>query len=390
MAYMSGETLDELNVHNMRTGETTMIARRAASPATDGRYVFWSQGLATPERTFNIYGYDVAMGSTFLAGTTDNFAAELHLNGGALSWLRLLFVRPYVAEVQAVRVEDVLPSARRPAPATTGPDLRYFAETGHNLSFAFKSFWERSGGLPVFGYPLTEEFTERNRDTGQSYAVQYLERQRYEYHPENRGTPYAVLLGRLGVEALQREGRDWQSLPKAAPGTPHYVAATGHAIAPQFWDYWRSHGLEFGDRGVTEREALALFGYPITEPEMETNSSGDRVLTQWFERARFEHHPNNPACLARAPGPPGGRHAGAARLVSGRAPMTVRVCIGDENARLAAVVGHWSFVVGRLSTEGRSAKNAPTRCTNPGNSGEERSSSSPSVAAGCSAPSAKR
>jgi hypothetical protein len=27
---------------------------------------------------------------------------------------------------------------------------------------------------------------------------------------------------------------------------------------------------------------------------METNSSGDTVETQWFERARFECHPNNP------------------------------------------------------------------------------------------------
>jgi hypothetical protein len=28
---------------------------------------------------------------------------------------------------------------------------------------------------------------------------------------------------------------------------------------------------------------------------MERNSSGDNVLTQWFERARFEYHPNKPA-----------------------------------------------------------------------------------------------
>jgi hypothetical protein len=27
---------------------------------------------------------------------------------------------------------------------------------------------------------------------------------------------------------------------------------------------------------------------------METNSSGDRVLTQWFERARFEYHAGRP------------------------------------------------------------------------------------------------
>jgi hypothetical protein len=38
-----------------------------------------------------------------------------------------------------------------------------------------------------------------------------------------------------------------------------------------------------------------LLGYPITEPQVKTNAPGDRVLAQWFERARFESHPNNPA-----------------------------------------------------------------------------------------------
>src|SRR5690606_33605476 len=36
-----------------------------------------------------------------------------------------------------------------------------------------------------------------------------------------------------------------------------------------------------------------LFGYPISQAEMETNADGDTVLTQWFERARFEHHPDH-------------------------------------------------------------------------------------------------
>jgi len=37
-----------------------------------------------------------------------------------------------------------------------------------------------------------------------------------------------------------------------------------------------------------------LFGLPLSEPAMETNSSGFTVLTQWFERARFEYVPSNP------------------------------------------------------------------------------------------------
>lgn len=35
---------------------------------------------------------------------------------------------------------------------------------------------------------------------GRPYQVQYFERRRMEYHPENAGTPYIVLLGLLGRE----------------------------------------------------------------------------------------------------------------------------------------------------------------------------------------------
>jgi hypothetical protein len=179
-------------------------------------------------------------------------------------------------------------------PARAQDGGRTFPETGFALKSDFLRFWERNGGLAVFGFPLTNELGLPNKDLGRVFTVQYVERQRFELHPENRGTPYEVLLGRLGVDALEMQGRNWFSFPKADPTAPHYFAETGQAIAPQFWDYWRAHGLEFGDRGVSARESLALFGLPISPAEIETNSSGDNVLTQWYERARFEFHPNNP------------------------------------------------------------------------------------------------
>ena len=39
--------------------------------------------------------------------------------------------------------------------------------------------------------------------------------------------------------------------------------------------------------------SLALFCLPLIDAHMERNATGANVLTQWFERARFEHHPNN-------------------------------------------------------------------------------------------------
>src|SRR5205814_2902952 len=79
----------------------------------------------------------------------------------------------------------------------------------------------------------------------------------------------------------------------AHPGCRFFVA-TGHELCAAFLDYFGTHGLEFdAKKGTSEAESLALFGLPISEEAMETNASGDRVLTQWFERARFEAHPEN-------------------------------------------------------------------------------------------------
>ncbi|CAA9369097.1 MAG: probable penicillin-binding protein [uncultured Chloroflexia bacterium] len=168
-----------------------------------------------------------------------------------------------------------------------------FMETGQCVGDPFGDFWQGNGGLPVFGFPIVAMIPEANVDTGRTHVAQWLERERLELHPENR-QPYAILLGRLGVERLGQLGRDWTTFPRANASAPHYYAVTGHAIAPQFWEYWRGHGLDLGDQGLSERESLALFGYPLSEPSMERNQAGDTVLTQWFERARFEYHPDNP------------------------------------------------------------------------------------------------
>ncbi len=155
-----------------------------------------------------------------------------------------------------------------------------------------RTFWEQQGGLPAFGYPLSAPY--QNQTNTSVLTMQRFERQRLELHPENR-PPYDVLLGRLGVEVLERRGRDWTTFPKGDPAAAHYFPETGHAIGSEFWDYWSSHGLEFDGRpGASFAESLALFGMPLSEPAPEVNPADGRpYLTQWFERARFEHHPEH-------------------------------------------------------------------------------------------------
>lgn len=74
---------------------------------------------------------------------------------------------------------------------------QWFAEMGFFVGGAFWEFWSTRGGIPIFGYPLSNELGE------DGCTVQYFERAVFEWHPENP-EPYRVLLRRLGAEALER------------------------------------------------------------------------------------------------------------------------------------------------------------------------------------------
>lgn len=159
-----------------------------------------------------------------------------------------------------------------------------FAETGHTLGGAFRYYWERNGGLSMYGYPITEEFTEQNPQDGKTYTVQYFERARFEYHPENHGTQYEVLLGHLGRAIISgREGEaPFQSVPRPSTSNRLYFSETGHTLGSGFRSYWEKNG------------GLAQFGFPLSEEFSEVNpNDGKTYAVQYFERARFEYHPEN-------------------------------------------------------------------------------------------------
>jgi subtilisin family serine protease len=203
---------------------------------------------------------------------------QVWLSGTALSVATLDF------SVGADAARHFAPAPRPAAGAT------YFPQTQHSLRGTFRQYWRAHGGLPIFGYPISEEFLERG-DDGRDYVVQYFERHRLELHPE-RAPPYNVQLTRIGDLALQQAGRDWFSLPRGEPRPGClFFPETGHSLCEPFLSYWRANGLEFdGRRGKSAAESLALFGMPLGEPQIETLADGSLAAVQWFERARFEDH----------------------------------------------------------------------------------------------------
>lgn len=175
----------------------------------------------------------------------------------------------------AVFMLAVLLGYTGPAQAAPSPEpFRYVPETGHNIGLQIKAFYERYGGLRIFGLPLTEAIEENGR------IVQYFERARFELHPENSPEHYVqlTLLGRILTE-----GRSDPAFAPAAPGDPRistYFPQTGHNLSQGFRSFWQQNG------------GLPIFGYPISEEFEEVSPTDGKVYTvQYFERARFEWHP---------------------------------------------------------------------------------------------------
>lgn len=160
---------------------------------------------------------------------------------------------------------------------------RCFQETGKCLRGSFLDYWFWNGGVQQFGLPVTNELSEQ-LDDGKTYTVQYTERARLEYHPENRGTSYEVLLGRLGVELAASRGNEqpFRPVQPCQNCDQLYFTETKHAVNPQLADYWSRNG------------GIPVFGYPLSEGFQERSpTDGKTYLVQYFERNRLEYHPEN-------------------------------------------------------------------------------------------------
>lgn len=175
------------------------------------------------------------------------------------------------------------------SPILSTSEQVYFSETQHTLRGSFLRYWQHYGGIATFGYPISEEFVETG-ENGQPRTVQYFERQRFELRSDY-APPYNIQLSRLGDELLQARGQSWFTFDKGERQPDClFFEETGHSLCGSFLAYWRSCGLEMdGVPGYSIDENLALSGQPLSEPQVEHTTTGDRTV-QWFERARLEDH----------------------------------------------------------------------------------------------------
>jgi beta-lactamase class A len=155
---------------------------------------------------------------------------------------------------------------------------RYYPETRYSVGHDFLKFWNDYGGLDTFGYPISPEVVQ------DGMLEQDFERARFEMHSDNTtlGGPQAdVGLGLIGQELASRMQLTWPATPNDGKGI--YFDATQQELSGDFLYFWQNNG---GER---------VFGWPISPAQnMVNRDDGQSYLTQWFQRARMEFHPDLP------------------------------------------------------------------------------------------------
>jgi photosystem II stability/assembly factor-like uncharacterized protein len=158
-------------------------------------------------------------------------------------------------QVQVAPLGRLLTARRhfpRLTPVASTPERLYFPATGHTLSGRFLAYWQSHRGATVLGAPISEVRVEGNGDgTHHRYPLQWCERGRIEYHPEHAGTPYAIELGLLGIQALQARG--W--LPPLMPSQGQSVSSAGRILGAHLYAVM-SNGTVFASDGSRQWHAV--------------------------------------------------------------------------------------------------------------------------------------
>ncbi len=197
------------------------------------------------------------------------------------------------AAMLALIVALLPPTATARAADWAPPDVVYFPTTQHQLAEPFLSFWRDNGRTALIGEPISEAITANG------ITLQYFEKARLELHGDEiiRGAVGTEYLQARKITASERPNRprllrgDEFDEPASNPFTRlltvalpneqdhRFFAETGHTLNSSFKLAWEQGGV-------------ARYGYPLSEEFAEVSPiDGKLYTTQYFERARFEYHP---------------------------------------------------------------------------------------------------
>ena len=207
-------------------------------------------------------------------------------------WYRRIFVLVMVSLLSSFSVTFAASSSR------------CFTETGFCISGDIQRYWEKNGGLRVFGLPLSAPTTTTS--SGNRITTQQFERAHIEVHPYI-AAPYTIQLGLIGADVLaqttgvrmgsasSQDATDTQGRALASRSDCRWFARTQQYICGEFYAHWQRYGVQLDtNKAISEPESLALFGLPISA-EFRQLINGTTYTVQYFERARFEYHAENPA-----------------------------------------------------------------------------------------------
>ena len=176
---------------------------------------------------------------------------------------RMKAVRRFVSSVLIV---FVLLASWGPVQAQSA-DVQFFPETGHNVKGDFLKFYKNAKDPKlVYGYPITEQITSKDGKT-----VQYFQRARLEVGKDLLGNP-KIQLTALGQASYKPDAQ--LKLDNSA-GCQLFIS--GQRVCYAFLDFFKANG-------GTEQ-----FGNPISPFEFH-----DKIIVQYFERARFEWRADRP------------------------------------------------------------------------------------------------
>jgi PKD repeat protein len=194
--------------------------------------------------------------------------------------------------------------------------------------------------------PLTVAFTDRSTRLGANrwqwaFGDGEQSEEQSPRHTFARPGRYAVRLLVTGADGQPAErlqgdidGGEWRGprRPRAggsSPPTPAVIAfpEMGTMLGGGFKHFWEQHG------------GLGQFGYPLTQELGEVNPADGREYTvQYFERARFEYHPEHAGTPYETQLGLVGRQAIAGR--EAEPPFQPVAGPGDDDARYVDVTGH--------------------------------------------------